>query len=254
MGRKTLTSLGGLLALLCASWTSAGAAPAGELTLNAALPVRGETVSCPPPASIDMLCHRTESQGLFPGLGRVSYPSFVVADTTPVAGCGSPGALVRGYDVRLMVAGKGTIDVAIADGTECVFAGTYSRPFEVTGGTGVYAQVSGRGTFTRRALPPHQNDTWSGTLAVPALEFDLTAPTIHGATSKAATAPKGAIRARVRYAVTAQDAVDGSVPVACTPRSGSLFKVGRTKVTCSATDTSGNTQSASFTVRVVRKR
>jgi hypothetical protein len=201
-----------------------------------------------------MLCHRTESQGLFPGLGRVSYPSFVVADTTPVAGCGSPGALVRGYDIRLTVAGKGTIDVAIADGTECVFGGTYSRSFEVTGGTGVYAQAAGRGTFTRRALPPHQNDTWSGTLIVPGLEFDLTAPTIRGAKSRMVRAPKGATRARVRYAVTAQDAVDGRVPVACTPPSGSLFKAGQQKVSCSATDTSGNTQSASFTVRVVRKR
>jgi hypothetical protein len=241
------------LALFCAIATSAGAAPAGELTLNAALPVRGDTVSCPPPASIDTLCHRTESQGLFPGLGRVSYPSFVVADT-PVPGCPSQGSHVRGFDIRLTVAGKGTIDVALADGTECVFSGTYSRPFEVTGGTGVYAQASGRGTFTRRALPPHQNDTWSGTLVVPALEFDLTSPTIRGAMSKAATAPRGATRVRVRYAVTAQDDVDSRVPAACTPRSGSLFKVGRTKVTCSAVDTSGNAQSATFTVRVLRAK
>jgi hypothetical protein len=194
-----------------------------------------------------MLCFQTESQGLFPGLGRVSYPTFVVADN-PLAGCPH----VRGFEIRLTVAGKGTIDVAIADGSECVFSGTYSRPFEVTGGTGVYSQASGRGTFTRRALPPHQNDTWSGTLVVPGLEFDLTAPTIQGASSKSVRAPSGATRARVRYAVTAQDAVDGRVPVACTPRSGSVFKVGRTKVTCSATDTSGNAQSASFTVRVLR--
>jgi hypothetical protein len=184
----------------------------------------------------------------------VSYPSFVVADTTPVAGCGSPGARVRGYDIRLTVAGKGTIDVAIADGTECVFGGTYSRPFEVTGGTGMYSNAAGSGTFTRRALPPHQNDTWAGTLVVPDLEFDLTAPTIRGASSKSVRMPDGAARVRVRYAVTAQDAVDGHVPVVCAPKSGSLFKSGRTKVTCSATDTSGNSQSANFTVRVLRAK
>jgi hypothetical protein len=184
----------------------------------------------------------------------VSYPSFVVVDTN-VPDCPSNGTRVRGFDVRLTVAGKGTIDVEIADGTECgVGFGGYSRPFTVTDGTGAYLHVSGSGTFTRRVRPTQQNDTWSGTLVVPGLEFDLTAPTIRGATSKAASTPKGATRARVRYAVTAQDAVDDSVPVACTPRSGSLFKVGRTKVTCSATDMSGNSQSATFTVRVLRAR
>jgi hypothetical protein len=43
-------------------------------------------------------------------------------------------------------------------------------------------------------------------------------------------APKRAKRVRVRYSVTAQDAVDGSLPAVCTPRSGTFFRVGRTKV------------------------
>ena len=56
-----------------------------------------------------------------------------------------------------------------------------------------------------------------------------------GAVSKTVKAPKKAKSMRVRYTVKATDAVDGAVATKCTPRSGSAFKVGRTKVTCSAT-------------------
>ncbi|MFI6648118.1 VWA domain-containing protein [Streptomyces sp. NPDC050529] len=47
--------------------------------------------------------------------------------------------------------------------------------------------------------------------------------------------------ARITYTATATDAQDGELPVTCTPASGSLFPVGTTTVTCSATDTAGNT-------------
>jgi hypothetical protein len=58
----------------------------------------------------------------------------------------------------------------------------------------------------------------------------------------------------VQYAVTAQDDRDGRVPVACTPQSGTRFKLGRTKVSCSAADDDGNQRAASFTVRVLKAR
>lgn len=47
--------------------------------------------------------------------------------------------------------------------------------------------------------------------------------------------------ARIRYTATAIDAKDGSLPVSCTPATGSFFPVGTTTVTCSATDAAGNT-------------
>ena len=68
------------------------------------------------------------------------------------------------------------------------------------------------------------------------------------------TAPRGKKRVRVRFFVFATDAVDGTVPVACTPRSGSLFKLGRTKVSCSATDSSANTRQARFVITVRPRR
>ena len=53
------------------------------------------------------------------------------------------------------------------------------------------------------------------------------------------------------YAASATDIVDGAVAVSCTPASGTLFPVGTTAVTCSATDLRGNAGSASFNVTVV---
>ncbi|MFH9689301.1 VWA domain-containing protein [Streptomyces sp. NPDC017413] len=46
---------------------------------------------------------------------------------------------------------------------------------------------------------------------------------------------------RIDYTATATDPQDGALPVTCVPPSGSLFPVGTTTVTCSATDAAGNT-------------
>jgi len=54
----------------------------------------------------------------------------------------------------------------------------------------------------------------------------------------------------VTYSATATDDVDGSITPTCTPASGSTFVIGATTVTCSATDSAGNTGTASFTVTV----
>jgi hypothetical protein len=161
------------------------------------------------------------------------------------------------------VAGKGQIDVSVP-GHTCV----HRAPVEVgpldgtiTGGSGAYAGASGSvqfrasvGEFNLACSCGGANDTWSGTLTVPGLEFDLTPPVLSGANPKTVRAPKKARQVRVRYAVKAHDAVDASVSAACKPRSGSLFKVGRTVVKCSATDSSANTATARFTVTVKKHR
>jgi hypothetical protein len=88
---------------------------------------------------------------------------------------------------------------------------------------------------------------------VPGLAFDTTPPTLSGARNlhlKATTA-RGA---RATYKLTATDSVDGNLPVACHPTSGSRFRVGRTLVTCTAIDRDGNTATATFTVTVKRRR
>ncbi|WP_327368799.1 HYR domain-containing protein [Streptomyces sp. NBC_01217] len=57
--------------------------------------------------------------------------------------------------------------------------------------------------------------------------------------------------ARVTYDATAQDATDGTLPVTCAPPSGSLFPVGSTAVTCSATDSAGNTGTDTAQIEVL---
>src|SRR5205823_5675031 len=60
----------------------------------------------------------------------------------------------------------------------------------------------------------------------------------------------GAAGAVVTYSATATDSVDGALAVSCTPASGSTFALGATTVSCSASDRSNNTGTASFTVTV----
>ena len=57
--------------------------------------------------------------------------------------------------------------------------------------------------------------------------------------------------AYVDFVVTAIDEVDGVVPVHCDPGPG-VFPIGVNEVMCTATDTSGNASSASFSITVYR--
>ena len=56
--------------------------------------------------------------------------------------------------------------------------------------------------------------------------------------------------ARVTYSVSARDGVDGRVSVSCSPSSDSVFAVGSTTVSCTASDSAGNVRRASFVVNV----
>jgi hypothetical protein len=60
--------------------------------------------------------------------------------------------------------------------------------------------------------------------------------------------------ARVRFSTSATDHVDGVVPVACTPSSGTSFPLGATLVTCSAVDRSGFAAIGDFLVTVLDNR
>ena len=77
---------------------------------------------------------------------------------------------------------------------------------------------------------------------------DTTAPTLTLPSDITAVAP-GESGAQVTWSASASDLVDGSVTVTCDPAPGQ-FAVGLTEVSCSATDTAGNTASGTFTVTV----
>jgi outer membrane protein assembly factor BamB len=79
---------------------------------------------------------------------------------------------------------------------------------------------------------------------------DRTAPTLHVPADVTQVAPdqSGAV---VSYTVTADDNVDPDPVVTCLPASGQLFPIGTTTVGCSASDDSGNSTNATFTVIVL---
>ncbi len=54
----------------------------------------------------------------------------------------------------------------------------------------------------------------------------------------------------VTYTATATDLVDGSVAISCSPSSGSTFPVGTTAVSCTASDSRGNTATEGFNITV----
>ena len=74
----------------------------------------------------------------------------------------------------------------------------------------------------------------------------------HGRGQQDGEGEEGREDARVTFQIKAQDDRDGTLPVTCAPKSGSRFRIGKTRVTCVATDSSANAVSARFTVTVRR--
>ena len=149
-----------------------------------------------------------------------------------------PGALY--YDVETTAAFTAPVDLCIGydaaayDGYALQLFrlgdGGWSDVTSSNDGSTVCGIAAGLGTF---AIFAH--DATPPTLSVPA---DLIVD---------ATGPAGA---SVTFAATATDAIDPSPAVQCAPASGTVFAIGTTTVTCTATDASGNAATATFTVHV----
>ncbi len=249
--------LGGLL-LVPARGSGADLRTAGTLQLNAVFEGKWHVTDCPAGTPTTTVCYAFAGEGIVPGLGHASETyTWLVSQADPTCwhSTFSP--------VAIAVAGKGELDASLTDAnTPCDPLGgtsaTIGFTFAISGGSGAYAGALGSGAMKDSF---HEGgvfgqgimvDTWTGSLTVANLEFDTTPPVISGTSSKIVHVRKGLKRVRVTYQVHAQDAVDGSVPVSCKPRSGSFFRLGRTTVTCSATDSSANTATARFTVTVER--
>lgn len=138
----------------------------------------------------------------------------------------------------------GTLEISGA-ATGCVNStfGYGDYPINITGSGGL-SGVSGSGTIANQGAY-----VVTATLSALSSVFDVENPVITGAVNKTVTTTSR-LGARVRFAVTARDGVDGHVGVTCHPASGSRFRVGRTRVTCSATDSSANIAVRSFFVNV----
>jgi len=101
-------------------------------------------------------------------------------------------------------------------------------------------------TISYAATDPSGNST-TNTRIVRVL--DMTPPAIHcpAGIEMDAQLPEGAV---VNFSVTADDGCDPSAHVVCVPAPGSLFPIGETSVTCTATDASGNSTNCSFLVYI----
>jgi hypothetical protein len=126
------------------------------------------------------------------------------------------------------------------DGTGTSFA-PCSSPWDYTGMT------DETHTFLVRAIdiagntdPTPASFTWRVDTAAPNL-------TLPADITREATSVTGTI---VTFTATADDLMDDSLPVTCTPPSGSSFPLGETTVNCSATDSASNTASGSFKVTI----
>jgi HYR domain len=236
-----------------------GTAPeGGALTLQAELLVTYPPISCPAGTPRAVECFDRAGKGAVRGLGSVEE-SYAYALENQPAGCDVEAIRLLPTTARFNIAGRGSIDFRVT-GTGCLLrsGGTLSaqETFIVMGGSGSYAGASGGGTIAHVSYGPPSwrgRDTWSGSVVVHGLAFDLTPPSFVGTRNITLHAPRKANRMRAAYAVRAQDEVDAALPVDCRPRSGSWFKVGRTTVRCLATDTSANEARASFAVTVKRR-
>jgi HYR domain len=103
----------------------------------------------------------------------------------------------------------------------------------------------GRHAVTLTASDGEASAQCVGTVTV----VDSTKPTITCPLSVDARVSLGSIGVSVQYAVSARDNC-GPAPVTCSHPPGTLFIPGLTRVTCTATDSSGNTASCNFGVRV----
>jgi parallel beta-helix repeat protein len=118
-------------------------------------------------------------------------------------------------------------------------------------------------TVSKNSTPPPENSDGGASSSSPSAEpnsepnsivdddTDSAPPTITvpSAIIDEASSSSGAI---VDYSseVSAHDAVDGELVAICEPVSGSTFALGKTTVTCLATDASGNTASAAFNITI----
>jgi hypothetical protein len=244
-------------AAACVLAVVAASAHADTLSLDALFKapfrVAGQGTACGPSIPGETFCYPAAATPTIAGLGKTTVAWTTLEDRSdPSPDC----AHAKIDPLPIVVLGKGEIDLAAQSSGCQPYADPQALAYTVVGSSGIYTGAAGSGTFTllSHTEPPSPRVVYvelSGTISVPGLSFDTTKPVLSRLKNLVAktTSRRGK---RVRFTVTATDAVDGSVPVTCSPPPGSLFHVGRTRVSCKAVDASGNIVTGRFTVTVRR--
>ena len=149
--------------------------------------------------------------------------------------------------------GDFSVEATSGSGATVTYSASASDPDDAVASFGC-TPASGTGfglgntTVTCNASDSHGNDS-SASFTVSVV--DTIGPVISGVPGNVTTEATSGSGAVVTFTnPTASDAVSGPAGVTCSPPSGSTFGITTTTVSCSATDTHGNTSSASFNVKV----
>lgn len=197
------------------------------------LPASGSTF---PIGTTAVTCNKTDSSGNV--ATSTSFQVEVVDTTAPSVGSAS--------DIEIGVSSSSTIVTYTSPTANDIVDGPVSVTCVPPSGSEF---PLGKSTITCSATDSHGN---TGTSSFDVTVSDSGAPSLvlPGNMTVEATGPTGAV---VTYVATANDEVDGSRPVNCTPPSGSTFVLGTTQVDCSTEDLAepANKSSGSFTITVV---
>jgi len=168
---------------------------------------------------------------------KVTYTPIPVADTSP-----------PDLDVPLDI----IVEQATATGTEVTFTVTATdnidpNPTVVCSPASGFDFPQGTTTVTCTATDESGNEaTASFTITVQ----DTTPPVFVVVPGDLTVEQATATGTEVDFVATATDNIDANPTVVCSPPSGSMFPLGTTTVTCTATDESGNQATADFTITV----
>jgi hypothetical protein len=224
-----------------------------SVALGARFSIQWAVADCPPGSPPTTDCYTAVGQETVRGVGQTRLDFLDAVDRSDPAQQCEKWSLTG----SLEAGSKGSLSfVGSSDGCIAWHSALGKNSFSITGGSGKLANTTGSGTLDFVAFAPGPfkgSVVLSGTLSTPNYTFDTTPPVLSGAVNRTIRVSRHARRVRVTYAASAQDAVDGQVPVSCKLRSGSFFKLGRTRVSCSATDSSGNTARGRFVVIVKRR-
>jgi hypothetical protein len=205
----------------------------GAVTVTCVSPTGLHSGSTFPIGTTDINCVATDVYGV--STPPTNLFDITVADTTP------PVISVLGLNPATVEAGTAYID-ASATASDIVSG---SRPVSTTGA--VNTLVPGSYTLTYTAADAAGN---IGTATRTVNVVDTTPPVVT-VTAPAATIEGNALGGAVVTFTSSATDRGTSIASTCSPVSGSLFAVGTTNVTCSATDGAGLTGLKTFSIKVV---
>ncbi|MEW6125519.1 MAG: HYR domain-containing protein [Acidobacteriota bacterium] len=179
-------------------------------------------------------CTATDSSG---NVGQCAFTVTVVDDDAPAINCPSPVV------VNTATGQCSAVATFAATATDNCSGSLTPSCMPLSGST----FAKGITTVTCTATDAASN---SSQCQFTVTVNDNQGPTINCPANITAPASAGSCTAVVTFTPTASDSCDGARAPSCTPASGSTFSIGVTTVTCTATDTAGNSSPCSFTVTV----